>query len=87
MIGRIVNWNVEKGYGFIQALNHRNYFGHATNWEDQEPPVVGRQVSFELKEVRNGRPPECINIKYTVDDSYIQLMPESGTLVTTTVVR
>jgi cold shock CspA family protein len=48
--GRIVNWNVERGFGFIRAnSNSRSYFAHIRDWSNTDTaPAAGQEVLFEI---------------------------------------
>jgi cold shock CspA family protein len=86
MNGRILRWNPERGFGFVQGTSGRNFFAHISGWEDSNPPVVGGEISFDVKEpLIPGKKHMAVNMRYTVN--YVCSTPESRTLVVTQVVR
>jgi cold shock CspA family protein len=92
MTGTILQWNAERGFGFVQGSNGRNYFGHISKWDDEKPPVEGGVVEFTIRQTRPGKRPECIGMKYVQSDAGVEALqaavrtttPESGTDVLVT---
>ena len=54
--GTIVQWFENRGFGFIQSTNGKNYFFHITEWSDDtdQPPKIGQKVGFESVVVEKG---------------------------------
>jgi cold shock CspA family protein len=54
--GMIVQWFENRGFGWIQATNGKNYFFHITEWSDEadQPPKIGQKVGFESVVVEKG---------------------------------
>ncbi len=54
--GTIVQWFDNRGFGFIQSTNGKNYFFHITEWSDDtdQPPKIGQKVAFESVVVEKG---------------------------------
>ena len=67
--GTVISWNRERGFGFIQATNGKNYFAHIRDWMSDDEPTVGHIVIFESVLADKG--PKAINI-------YLQSDIESG---------
>ena len=61
MIGQIITWNTERGFGFLRATSGRNFFAHISKWIDDEAPAAGQTVVFDIAEGRKGL--EAINIQ------------------------
>lgn len=60
--GTITQWFGNRGFGFIQSANGKNFFFHISEWSDDAvvPPTLGQQVSFESVVVEKG--PKAINV-------------------------
>ena len=56
MQGRIIKWDDEKGFGFIQSPEvTENIFVHASSFVDKRiRPAVGDDIAFELKRTDKG---------------------------------
>jgi len=63
MIATIKLWDHERGYGFFQAQNGKDFFAHIKNWLDDEPPAVGQVVEFEIGPGFKERKEQAINIR------------------------
>jgi len=61
LVGVIVDWNLEKGFGWVKAQDDGRYFVHAshlpTAWapKDVQPQLVGQTISFTVERDRDGR--------------------------------
>jgi len=56
--GQILNWNTEKGFGFIQPdAGGKHVFAHINDYSQRhKPPVKGLAVNYALSEDSKGRP-------------------------------
>lgn len=56
--GKIIYWNVRKGYGFIHTgLGKKDLFVHINDFNQTSPrPEVNRVVTYELSSDQQGRP-------------------------------
>ena len=55
MQGTIINFNSEKGYGFIRSEEHEeNVFVHISKVKNAQTLEVGQEVSFEIKKRERG---------------------------------
>ena len=56
--GQILNWNTEKGFGFIQPeAGGKHVFVHISDYSQRhKPPVKGLAVNYALSEDSKGRP-------------------------------
>jgi cold shock CspA family protein len=94
--GTIIQWFIERGFGFIQATSGKNIFCHISDWSDDAefPPRVGLAVEFDLEAAKKG--PKAINVLPIVQpiahqpglDALANTKQEiiDGTVVTTSVV-
>lgn len=53
--GRIIKYDAEKKFGFIQTKNNKDIFFHIREFRPRREPVVGEQIVFELGEDNQGR--------------------------------
>src|SRR5690554_582681 len=55
--GQILNWNTEKGFGFIQPdASGKHVFAHINDYSQRhKPPVKGLAVNYALSEDSKGR--------------------------------
>ncbi len=60
--GTVTTWNREKGYGFIETASGKKYFAHIQNWMDDDAPVVGGYVVFELGPRRANKPEQAVKV-------------------------
>ena len=67
--GTVVQWNRERGFGFIQATNGKNHFAHIHDWMSDDEPTVGQKVFFDWTMTEKG--PKAVNI-------YLQSDTKSG---------
>jgi cold shock CspA family protein len=64
MIGKVVAYNPQRGFGYVLAANGRKYFAHIRNWESVQGPRVGQEVMFEIGPgITPGRPTQAVNIR------------------------
>lgn len=63
MKGTVKMFNKEKGYGFITAEDHRDYFFHysALIMDDYKTAEPGEAVEFEIEDSERG--PRAKNVK------------------------
>jgi cold shock CspA family protein len=62
--GTVKAWNVERAFGYIRALNGKDYFTHIRYWLSDEPPTIGQKVVFELGPgITATKPPQAINVR------------------------
>ena len=56
MQGRIIKWDDEKGFGFIQSPEiNENIFVHASSFVDKRiRPAIGDDIAFEVKRTDKG---------------------------------
>ena len=65
--GTISTWNREKAYGFIETASGKKYFAHIQNWMEDNAPVVGAFVVFELGPGRANKPEQAINVRLSIN--------------------
>ncbi len=66
-----VKWfDYRKGYGFITTDEQEEVFVHFSNidMEGFKKLDIGDHVEFELKESKDGKGPEALNVKVTLKD-------------------
>ena len=62
--GTVKAWNEDRGFGYIRALNGKDYFTHIQHWMPDEPPTAGQKVVFELGPgITKTKPPQAINVR------------------------
>lgn len=64
--GKIAEWNDDRGFGFVtMAGTGARHFMHIRAFEGRgRRPVVGDQITFELKPQEGGRAPAAVAIRY-----------------------
>jgi hypothetical protein len=61
LVGVIVDWNLEKGFGWVKTQYDGRYFVHASHlpvaWapKDVQPQLVGQTISFTVERDRDER--------------------------------
>jgi cold shock CspA family protein len=66
MKGKIIKYFSFRGFGFISPENSQEeVFFHVSNYPEQVPPEIGKDVEFELIETPKGK--EATNIKILTD--------------------
>jgi cold shock CspA family protein len=64
MIGTVVEYNPQRGFGYVLATNGRKYFAHIRNWESIQGPQVGQEVVFEIgPAITPGKSTQAVNIR------------------------
>ncbi|MDO4449365.1 MAG: DUF1294 domain-containing protein [Moraxella sp.] len=53
--GIILNFDPDKGYGFIHMVSQKDLFFHVREYRPNKQPTVGESVVFELGEDKQGR--------------------------------
>ena len=64
MIGTIVRWEANRGFGFVRTASGRDYFAHIKHWNENDPPAVGRTVEFEIGPGVKGRNEQAVNVRF-----------------------
>ena len=65
MIGKIQQWNFQRGFGFLQTPKGKDYFAHIRNWREDEPPEIGRSVVFEVAPgIAEKKLHQAINVRF-----------------------
>ena len=68
MIGKIMQWNFARGFGFVQTPCGKDYFTHIRYWMEDDPPAVGRQISFDVAPaIAAGKSPMAVNVRFAPD--------------------
>ena len=71
MIGEIIKWITDRGFGFIRGENGQEIFCHITAVKIEEgynrELAVGTGVEYEVEETEKG--PRAINVKILVSES------------------
>lgn len=74
MQGRIIKWDDEKGFGFIQSPEvTENIFVHASSFVDKRiRPAVGDDIAFELKRTDKGLQAKRSIILINLNNSFLR---------------
>lgn len=61
LFGIVKRWDIERGFGFVEAEDGADYFLHANHfprlWMDREAQgqLIGQSLTFNLSKDQNGR--------------------------------
>jgi cold shock CspA family protein len=67
-IGKIVRFNSNRGFGFVEAHSGRRFYFHIRKWAADVPPEAGQTVWFDVGPAFvDGRPEEAINLLVVAD--------------------
>ncbi|MFW9989711.1 MAG: cold-shock protein [Candidatus Odinarchaeota archaeon] len=69
-IGFVKWFDAKKGYGFISVEDQEDVFVHFSNvsMEGFKKLDMGDEVEFDLKESKDGKGPEALNVKVVSKD-------------------
>lgn len=69
-VGFVKWFDAKKGYGFISVKDQEDVFVHFSNVEMDgfKKLDMGDEVEFELKQSKNGKGPEALNVKVVSKD-------------------
>ncbi|WP_034386221.1 cold shock and DUF1294 domain-containing protein [Comamonas composti] len=60
--GKVLRWNADKGFGFIQSQDNSNVFFHIRDYQGTHPPSPGMTVAYEEIHV-GGKGPRAMAVR------------------------
>jgi cold shock CspA family protein len=70
MIATITAWNFPRGFGFCQTENGKDYFIHIRHWMEEDPPAIGRKISFDVAPpIAAGKAAMAVNVRFVSDSN------------------
>ena len=71
MTGKLIEWHVDRAYGWIAFNNGRQVFTHISDWTNlDDVPQIGQTVEFDVAENKNhpGRR-KAVNVRVASQDN------------------
>ena len=71
--GKIINWNDEKGFGFVMPIGGKELFLHISSLHNsRRRPKVSQLVTYEIVQDKSGRH-KAINVEYVLGSKSNQI--------------